>query len=65
MKKATIVQAYKSLNLGESYKNNTLDVKDVQISYINAMGHRQNHFTQLKPRETITRTTSTTIVHVF
>lgn len=56
---------YKSLNLGETYTNKTGNTKEVQISYINAMGLRQNSFSQLKPGETITKTDSTTIIHIF
>ncbi len=64
MKTAT-QQPYKSLRNGESYTNKTMDIKDIQVSYINAVGLRQTHFGQIKPGETITKTTSTTIIHVF
>ena len=58
-------QPYTSLRHGESYTNKSMDVKDIQVSYINAVGLRQTHFGQIKPGETITKTTSTTIIHIF
>jgi len=63
--KQTTTSAYISLSLGECYKNESFNTKEIQVSYINAMGQRQNHFSQLKTGETITKTSSETIIHIF
>jgi len=65
MKAQTTTAPYISLMHGESYQNTTGKTKDIQVSYINAVGLRQNHFGQIKPGETITRLTYDTIIHIF
>ena len=65
MEKTEIIQPILALMHGESYQNKTYRTIEIQVSYINAVGMRQNHFGQIKPGETITRTIYDTLIHIF
>lgn len=53
------------LKTGESYTNNTGKIVDVQTSYINAVGCRQNHFGIITPGMSITKTKPENIVIIY
>lgn len=53
------------LKQGESYTNTTGEAREMQVSYINSMGQRQTHFGTISHGETITKTSSETVVHIL
>lgn len=64
MKKISLMDPYISLKLGETFTNKG-PRKDVQVLFYNAVGIRSTSFRTLETGESITKTHSDTIIHIF